>query len=86
MNHPRHHNPASPVARPTTSTTLQLRFLDGLPQPTTATLMHCSRWTVRQTQKRALQRLAARLTTQPGNPPRLAATGQPAPYGHSPPG
>ncbi len=44
--------------------TLQLRFLDGQPRQATARLMDCSLWTVGQRQKRALQRLAARLSVQ----------------------
>jgi RNA polymerase sigma-70 factor (ECF subfamily) len=52
--------------------TLQLRFLDGQPRQVTARLMDCSLWAVRQTQKRALRRLAARLSAERGGDSRLA--------------
>ena len=45
--------------------TLQLRFLDGHAQVTTARIMAYSRWTVRRRQQRALRHLAARLAAQP---------------------
>lgn len=45
--------------------TLQLRFLDGQRHETTARIMGCSLWTVKQRQRRALRQLAARLA---GNP------------------
>jgi RNA polymerase sigma-70 factor (ECF subfamily) len=41
--------------------TVQLRYLDGHPQQTTAQIMACSRWAVRRRQQRALQHLAAQL-------------------------
>ena len=44
--------------------TVQLRFLDGHAQQTTAHIMACSRWAVRCRQQRALQQLAAQLATQ----------------------
>jgi RNA polymerase sigma-70 factor, ECF subfamily len=47
--------------------TLQLRFLDGQPRQVTARLMDCSQWTVGQTQRRALRRLAARLSVDGGS-------------------
>jgi RNA polymerase sigma-70 factor (ECF subfamily) len=42
--------------------TVQLRFLDGQPQQTTADIMDCSRWTVRRREQQALVFLAAALT------------------------
>jgi RNA polymerase sigma-70 factor (ECF subfamily) len=42
--------------------TVQLRFLDGQAQQTTARIMACSRWAVRRRQQRALQQLAVQLT------------------------
>lgn len=45
--------------------TLQLRFLDGQHQATTARIMGCSLWTVKQRQRRALRRLATRLGAEP---------------------
>jgi len=47
---------------PAARLTVQLRFLDGHPRRTTAQIMACSEWTVRQAQHRALQQLAARLS------------------------
>lgn len=44
--------------------TVQLRFLDGHGQQTTAQIMGCSRYTVRRLQDRALRHLAARLTAE----------------------
>jgi RNA polymerase sigma-70 factor (ECF subfamily) len=41
--------------------TIQLRYLDGHPQQTTARIMACSRWAVRRRQQLALQHLAAQL-------------------------
>ncbi|HEY2670150.1 MAG TPA: sigma-70 family RNA polymerase sigma factor [Rugosimonospora sp.] len=41
--------------------TVQLRFLDGYPRRTTAQIMACSEWAVRQAQYRALRQLADRL-------------------------
>jgi RNA polymerase sigma-70 factor (ECF subfamily) len=52
--------------------TLQLRFLDGQRHETTARIMGCSMWTVRQRQRRALRQLAARLGDRSATPPHLA--------------
>jgi len=54
--------------------TVQLRFLDGHPQQTTANIMDCSRWAVRRRQQRALQQLAAQLATQLTDPRTPATT------------
>jgi RNA polymerase sigma-70 factor, ECF subfamily len=51
---------------------LQLRFLDGQPRQATARLMGCSLWALRQTQKRALRQLAARLSADGRGLSRLA--------------
>jgi RNA polymerase sigma-70 factor, ECF subfamily len=48
--------------------TVQLRFLDGHAQETTARIMACSRWTVRRRQQRALHYLAARLEAASTDP------------------
>ena len=45
--------------------TLQLRFLDAQPREAAARLMDCSVWTVSDRQRRALRRLADRLTAGP---------------------
>lgn len=45
--------------------TLQLRFLDGQRHETTARIMGCSLWTVKQRQRRALRQLAVRLGADP---------------------
>jgi hypothetical protein len=52
--------------------TVQLRFLDGHPQQTTAQIMACTRWAVRRRQQQALQHLATQLTTQPSRPGAVA--------------
>ena len=71
--------PAAPVTRqrlahalaaldPQERRTVQLRYLDGHAQQTTAQLMACSRWAVRRRQQRALRHLAAQLAAQPTDP------------------
>jgi RNA polymerase sigma-70 factor (ECF subfamily) len=55
--------------------TLQLRFLDSQPREAAARLMNCSVWTVSHRQRRALRRLADRLTAGPDT----TGTDQPLP-------
>jgi RNA polymerase sigma-70 factor (ECF subfamily) len=54
--------------------TVQLRFLDGHGQETTARIMACSRRVVRRRQQRALQHLAIRLAAEPTEPGMAAAS------------
>jgi RNA polymerase sigma-70 factor (ECF subfamily) len=55
--------------------TVQLRFLDGHAQQTTARIMACSRWAVRRRQQRALQHLAVRLAVRPSDARTPAVAG-----------
>jgi RNA polymerase sigma-70 factor (ECF subfamily) len=48
---------------------VQLRYLDGHPQVTTARIMGCSRDTVRRVEHRALRQLTAHLTDPAGRAP-----------------
>jgi RNA polymerase sigma-70 factor (ECF subfamily) len=60
--------------------TLQLRYLDGHDHQTTARILGCSPWTVKQRQRRALQQLAARLGEIPSTPPHpIRLANQPLP-------
>jgi RNA polymerase sigma factor (sigma-70 family) len=63
------------VLGPQEQRTIQLRFLDGHPQHTTAQIMACSRRTVRRRQQRALRQLAAQLTAGPSDPRAPAVAG-----------
>jgi RNA polymerase sigma factor (sigma-70 family) len=60
---------------PTERLTVQLRFLDGHGQQTTAQIMGCSRRTVRRIQNRALRQLTVRLNAENHH---LTATGRAA--------
>ena len=64
--------------------TLQLRFLDAQPREAAARLMDCSVWTVSDRQRRALRRLADRLTAGPDTtgPDTADHTARPVP-GHA---